>query len=128
MGVLRDQQGVILSWFVRIILGMAIVGVILFDAGSIALNYFGVDSAADEIAVLASTQVGDGTLTTQQEIEEYTQALADERGAKVVSVEVDPEGVLHVRLKRKAKTLIVSRVGFMKKWARATGQGSANAQ
>ena len=124
---MRDERGVVISWLVKLLLGLAVFGVILFDAGSIIVNFFGLDSAADEIAVAVSTSVRSGEIAPndRSSLETATKELAKEAKAKLVSVNVDQDGVLHVRLKRTAKTLIVGRIGPIKKWAKATADGRA---
>lgn len=120
------ERGVIGDWLVKVVIGVGLSAIVLFDVGSIVVNFFGLDSVASEVAVEVSTQVGSGALDTQREIETMAQQLADERGAKLVSAHVDEERVLHVKVKRVANTLVVSRIGPIKKWARATAEGSSS--
>ncbi|MGI8407816.1 MAG: hypothetical protein ACR2L3_04835 [Actinomycetota bacterium] len=122
---IRDERGVIVSWLVRLLIGLAVVAVVLFDAGSIAVNFFGLDSTADEIAVAVSLGIQSGEPVDQQDLEAQATALATEADAKLVKVELDDEGRVHVHLKRVAKTLIVRLIGPAKHWARARAEGIA---
>lgn len=121
----RDERGLIVSWLVRLLVGMAVVGVVLFDAGSIAVNFFGLDSTADDIAVKVSTSIQPGQPIDQAALEAETKAFAKEASAKLVKVEVDTEGRVHVHLKRVAKTLVVRLIGPAQDWAKATAEGVA---
>ncbi len=121
-----NEHGVITDWLLKVVIGVGLTAVVLFDAGSIVVNFFGLDSVASEIAVDVSTQVGTGGLDTQKEIETAAQRLADEKGAKLVSAHVDEEDVLHVKVKRVARTIVVGRIGAIKKWAKATAEGSSS--
>jgi hypothetical protein len=122
--VLSDQRGIIIGWIGKIIIGLAITGVVIFEAGSILVNLFTLDSTADEIAIDLSIQIGTGT-PNQQAIERSAEELATEAGARLIEVEVDAEKVVRVKLRRRADTLIVGRLSFTKDWARATAEGQA---
>src|SRR5215211_6811860 len=98
MGVLRNERGVIVDWFAKTILVLALFGVVLFDAGSLAINYFGLANTADDIAVALSTDVTGGAADTQQQVEEQAARLAQEAGARLVKAELDPEGQIYIKL------------------------------
>jgi hypothetical protein len=121
-----NERGVIADWLVKVVVGIGLTGVVLFDAGSIVINFFGLDSVASEVAVDVSTQVGAGGLDTQRQIEAAAGQVAEAKGAKLVSAHVDAEGVLHVKVKRVATTIVVGRIGAIKQWARATAEGSSS--
>ena len=121
----KDERGLIVSWLVRLVVGMAVVAVVLFDAGSIGVNFFGLDSTADDIAVKVSNLIQPGRPIDEGALETEAKALAKEAGAKVVKVEVDAEGSVHVHLKRVAKTLVVRLIGPAQDWAKATAEGVA---
>lgn len=128
---LRDERGIIVSWLVKLVIGLAVVGVILFDAGSIAVNAFTLSSTANDIAnALATTvQQSGSTSVNKAELEGQAQELAKDAGAKLVSVTIDTnERIVKVELRRKADTLIVSRVGAIEDWGRATAEGQSGYQ
>src|SRR5688572_31019160 len=54
---ISNERGVIISWLVKLVLTLAVIGVIVFDFGSIAVNYFTLDSAADDAAVALSLAI-----------------------------------------------------------------------
>lgn len=118
-----NERGVILNWLVKIILVLAIVGVVLYDVGAVVVNYVGLDSTADDIAIAISTEVGGGA-TDQTQLEADAKALAHEAGARLIAVIIDPQAnTVSVKLKRTAKTLIVRRVEPLEDWGRATSTG-----
>ena len=139
---MRNEQGVVVSWLVKMLVGLAIGGVIIFDAGSIATNFFGLDSAADEVANEIATEVAGGGATAADlnalqtcgkrpsatALCKQLQQKVKEHDAKIVKVNVDLKGDLKVRLKRKADTLVVSRIGFIEEWATATAEGRASTE
>jgi len=123
--VLADERGLIIGWIGKLVLGFVVVGIVIFDAGSILVNFFTLDSTADEIAIELSLRVGTGTSPTSRELERSAQELATQAEARLLRVEIDSEKVVHVRLRRRADTLVVGRIGPIKDWARATADGRA---
>jgi hypothetical protein len=125
---MKDDRGIVINWLVKILIALAIGGVILFDAGSIAVNFFGLDGAADEIANQMATDITSGKLNIQDEsgLELEAQKEARKRDAKLTKFEVDLEGNIHIRLKRVAETLIVSRIPPIEDWAKSTAEGQAS--
>jgi hypothetical protein len=125
---MNDDRGIVVSWLIKIVIAFAIGGVILFDAGSILVNYFGLDGAADEIANQLGTDVASGklTITDEQEIEDIARKEARKRDAKLTKFEIDANEQIHIRLKREAETIVVSRIPPIEDWAVATAEGQAS--
>ncbi|MEA2461765.1 MAG: hypothetical protein QOH90_1942 [Actinomycetota bacterium] len=116
-----DERGGIVKW----LLTLVILGVILFDAGSIVFNIFSIDAAADDIAVEVSTGVTFDPVTNQNALKEKALELAKEKDAKLVAFSVGTDGIIRLKLRRKADTLLVGRIDAISDWARATGDGQA---
>jgi hypothetical protein len=130
----RNEQGIIADWLVKFVIGMVVFGVILFDVGAILVNFFTLDSAADDVAVAVSTDVGAGEVTqfTDQEIFKMVKDVVSSpdngvQDARVLrrGTGIDDEGTITIRLRRVANTLVVSRIGAIEDWARATTNGRA---
>lgn len=129
----RDERGIIINWLVKLLLFLAIVGVVIFDGGSIAVNYFTLDSAADDAAVALSLAVEtDDFGTNDQQVFDAARTLIATdvtlaQDARVLrkGTHVDDQGVIHVRLRRKAKTILVHRIQAISKWGIATAEGQA---
>lgn len=130
-----DERGLVVSWLVRVLLGLAILGVVLFDAGSIVVNFFSLDGTADEVAVAVVTDlaVGVDPVPNLQCNRRSSDALcrkaydtARARGVRITSAHFDQQGVFHVELKRTADTLIVGRIGAIEDWATATASAQAD--
>jgi hypothetical protein len=130
----RNEHGIIADWLVKVIIGMVVFGVILFDVGAILVNFFTLDSAADDVAIAVSTDVGaaDVTQFTDQEIFQMVKDVVDspDNGVKDARVlrrgtGIDGDGVITIRLRRVADTLIVRRIGAIEDWAQATTNGRA---
>lgn len=121
----RDESGLIVSWVVRLVLGFVLMGVVLYDAGSIAVNFFTLDATADEIATdISADTVVEQSFFNQTELETKARALTKEAGARLVHFEVLRDGSVELTIRRKAGTLIVSHVGAIENWARATAEAT----
>jgi hypothetical protein len=115
------------TWMLRVVIIFAAVGVILFDAGSIAVNFFTLDSKADEIAIVLSTRITNGELNGASPVEVTRAAdeLATEAGARLVKAEVASDGGITVRIRRRADTLAIGRVKQLDDWVKATADSRA---
>lgn len=131
MAYMRDERGVIIDWLGKMLLVMAVLGTIAYEAGAIAVNYFSLDSKANEIALEIATDLQDGALpeNNDEAVEAATRALAKEADAKLVALQYDRDNdTFHVTLKRSANTLIVSRLEATEDWAVARSNGKAPTQ
>ncbi|HYI46359.1 MAG TPA: hypothetical protein VE174_12950 [Actinomycetota bacterium] len=129
-----NERGVVISWLMKLLVGLAIVSVVMFDAGSILVNHVTLDTAANDTALALSLAIDpDQFGTNDEEVFEGAKEIVASNstnagGAKVVrsGTNVDEEGVIHVKLKRVADTFVVERIEAIKKWGRATAEGQAS--
>lgn len=121
--LMRDERGLIVGWFGKMLIGFIVLGIAIYDGGSILVNFFTLDSRADEIAVELTTGVTPGSLSLST-IEPRAREAARESGARLLSVTIEGN-IVHVTLRRKASTLIVGRIGPLEDWTRATADGQA---
>ena len=129
-----DERGIVISWLIKITLFLAVIGIFVFDAGSIVVNIFTLDSAADDTAIALSLIVDPSTVgLDDNRVFEQAQLLvaSDETlaaDARVIrnGTHLDDQGVVHVKLTRVADTLVVDQFTALRKWARATAEGSAS--
>jgi hypothetical protein len=134
---LRDERGIVTGWFVRVFLGLAVAGLILFDAAALVINYFGLDTAADDIAVAISTEIDSlpNSANFQCDVKNDTAGaplfcrdahmLSREHKATLLEASVDQDSVVKIRLRRVADTVVVERLGFLKKYGVARAQGQS---
>lgn len=114
------------SWIVKLAIFLAVFCTILFDAGSITTNYFGLQSTADDIAAAMATLKDSGDPFNSRILEEEAAKLAEGADAKLISAELAADGVIHIRLKRNATTLIVENLRPIRSWGKATASGTAS--
>jgi hypothetical protein len=121
-----NERGVIADWLLKLIVGLAIVGVVLFDAGSVIVNFFTLDSTAEDIATSITHSLANKEIEpTQRDVELKAEELAGDAEVKLLRAEIDQEGVLHIRLRRTASTVVVGRIGPIEDWAKATADADA---
>lgn len=123
----RDERGIVIDFFVKLLVGLAVGGLILFEAGSIIGNYVTLDSTATEIANEISVPDRIGATVTQFQLEQKAQVLAEQKGVRLRAVTLDREGFITVKISRTAKTLLVGRFSFSKDWAKATVEARVKA-
>ena len=120
MSPLRDERGVIVDWLARTVLFLALLGLVLFDGVSTGVNYLGLQGLADETAVAVGADLTGTSRPTESQIAEEAAVLAEEHGARLVKAEMDSQGVVLIKMRRTAKTLLLGRISAAKKWTRAT--------
>ncbi len=116
----------VLDWLTRVALVLAFFAVIIFDSASVMVNSLGLSSTADDIAAAVSTDTIGTSVGTPAEVVEEAEALAAEAGARLVKAELDTQGVIHIKLRRTANTLVAGRIGALERWVRATASGRAS--
>ena len=133
MRIPRDERGVVFDWLLKLVLFLAILGVVLFDTGSIAVNHVTLDSAANDTANAISLAISQRSRPPNQNelLLEATQLVASgETGAATAEVIpegtfVDTSGVVHITLRRRADTIVVEQITVIRDWALATADGRA---
>ncbi len=124
MRTIRDERGIVVDWMLKIVVTLGVIAVVLYDVGAVAVNYFQLDSKADEIAIAAST----GVQITQRDVERVAQEEADEADVKLVAAELTPEGQVVVRVKRRASTLVAKHISPLRSYTLARAEGRAGTQ
>lgn len=124
MRIHHDERGIVLSWLARIAVVLGVLAVVIYDGGALAVNYFTLDSTADDIAIAVSTDVAAKRRLDPATVDEAKE-LAAESEAKLMDATLDQDGVVHVKLKRKAKTLVLGHFSFFDEWVKATAEGEA---
>lgn len=136
MNEANDQSGLITGWFLRVGLFFLVLAVALFDVGSIVVNKVTLSSSAEDVAVAVSLTISDRNVGNSIVADSVVYDLAvseveDEangvQGARVLrrGTEMDQEGIVHVRLRRRADTLVTGLIGPLKKYTAATEHGQA---
>ena len=125
--MIRDERGLITGFVIRMILGFAIMGVVLFDLGAIAVNFFSVDQNATTVAegVIEQIATNEIDVSRPKQVRRAARELAEKEGATLLEIEASRSAVT-VRLEKEAPTLIVQRVSAFEKWGIATAEVRAS--
>jgi len=106
---------VVSSWLVKVILGIALVGIAVIELGSPLVAKAQLDGAAHEVADEAALLVR--PTTTQSDIEERCEELAATRSVEIVSCTLNRDKtVVTVMARKEARSLILKNVGATEDW------------
>lgn len=122
-----DERGLITGFVIRMVLGLLIAGVVLFDLGAVTVNFFSVDQTAGRVAEAIAGQIATNELdpSNPRAVRKEARRLAKEDGAKLIELEASRAGVT-ISLEKEAATLIVKRVPAFRDWGRATAEARAS--
>jgi Flp pilus assembly protein TadG len=112
---LRDQRGLVGKAIVGLMLALAVLAVFAVEGGSILFTKLSISSAAD---AAAGAGAGDYSRTHDRQVACTTVLnVLHERDedARLTRCDVAQDGTVTVTVKKKASTLIVQRVGFLRK-------------
>lgn len=119
-----DRGDIVLGWLSKLVVVLGVLGLIAFDGISLAQARF---QAADRATSAASAAAED--YKTNHDVQKaYNAAYATVSGGDTIETKtfsVSTDGAVKLRLHHEATTLLVSRIGPLKKWADAveTGEG-----
>jgi hypothetical protein len=121
----RDAGFIVFGWLAKIAVVLAVVGVIGFDGISVAAAHL---SGTDDANQAASAAAFDYHMN--HNAASALNAAADEitnKGEAIVpnSLSIDPDGSVHLLLRREATTLVLYRIAPLKKYTVITVSGEA---
>ena len=113
----RDSGSIVLGWLSKIVIAIAIVGVALFDSLSLAAAHLG---AADDASTAA--EAASASYRTSHDVDVAYQAALETLPSAAESLPprqfvVRADGTVDLVLLRTTTTLLVHRIGPLKKYA-----------
>jgi hypothetical protein len=125
---LSDERGIVLGWIIRIILGIALAGVLLYEGGAVVISSVNADNAARSAAQEAVATFAHSHNLDEAKKDAAKQAAAE--GAVLVSFSADSKGVggqsqATVTVRKTAKTLFIHKIGFLKRFSTTTATSTA---
>lgn len=115
---MSERGDIILGWLVKLVLSLAIVGVVAFEAGAVVVARVGADGAANDAANEAAFVYARGA--DAEAAQEAAAEEASRNDARLVDFSVDGEGAaVVVTIAKKAKTLFLHRIGTTRSWSEA---------
>jgi hypothetical protein len=113
-----DRGDIILGWLTKLTVVLAIAGIGLFEAISIGSTMASV-SDDGSYAALEASSTWDDTKNLQQTYDAAVTAAAEQNAQDRVLVKgftVDPDGTVHLRIARTARTLLLYRWSKTEPW------------
>jgi hypothetical protein len=129
-----NEAGIVVSWLVRVVLFLAVIGVVGFDVGAMVVNTVTLDSSAEEVAITVSLLVSEspGGLFPDTRIYDMAVDVVEDEtegieGARVLrkGTELDEAGNVHIRLRRRSDSILMGKIGPLEKFTIATADGQA---
>jgi flagellar biosynthesis/type III secretory pathway M-ring protein FliF/YscJ len=121
----RDRGSIVIGWLVKVIVVLVVVCLIAFDAIAEVAGRLNASDDANNAASAAAA-------SWQQEhnAQAAFQAAADSLtndSEKILTKGfiIDPDGTVHLVLKREVTTVLMARIGPLKKYTTVTEDGSA---
>ncbi|MPZ90744.1 MAG: hypothetical protein GEU68_03780 [Actinobacteria bacterium] len=124
MNLLSNERGLVAGWAVKLLLFLALLGVVIYDGAAIAVNAFQLDTISDEVALEVSSSARDDSLFT---LEREAKKAARARDARLVEIKLNADkSVLRVTIRREAPTLVVSRFSRISEWGHLSATGKVS--
>jgi Flp pilus assembly protein TadG len=121
-----DQRGIVISFLIRVLLGIAIVGLVFVEGGSILFTKLSVQDSAE-----SGANAGVGALSTSP-----TDCTAAGTTAVQTVHDKDPEieitgftcladGRFRITVQKEASTIVVGNISAIERWALARSTATA---
>jgi len=119
-----ERGGILIGWIVKLMLSFVLVGFVLFETGAVIVSKVVADRVSIDAANEAALSYGkDGS---REKARKVAEAFAAKNGATVEAFEVYDDGKrVRVTVSKEATTLLVKRIGPLKRWAVAEATNSA---
>ncbi|MDQ1683579.1 MAG: hypothetical protein QOC82_316 [Frankiaceae bacterium] len=120
-----DAGGIVISWLVRLVVVVVLVAVVAFDALSVGISRLNGTDDANAVA-LAAAQVWQQTHNLQSAVDAAEEAVPDAHESLVPhSLSIDADGTVHLELRRQARTLVMYRLGPLRRYTFAVMKGES---
>lgn len=110
-------------WVLKLVIGIALAGLILFELGSPVVTGIMLDGQAHDAASDAAKDYFSGHDFAKSQA--VAQQDADTDQAKLVNFTIDQQGTVHVTLSKQAKSYVLHNFGPTKNWYTVTKSASA---
>jgi Flp pilus assembly protein TadG len=122
---LDDERGIVASFLIKVVLGLALVGTILIEGGSILFTKLRVQDVAESAATAGVGELNTlRNCTAAGDAAFFTVHDKDPRAA-LKSYECHSDGRFTVVVSKRANTLYVHQIGFLKDFVTATSRVTA---
>lgn len=121
----RDAGGIVIGWLVKLVVVVVLVAVVAFDALSVGISRLNGTDDANAVALAAAT-VWQQTHDLQASVDAAEEAVPDKNESLVPhSLSIDADGTVHLELRRQAQTLVMFRIGPLRRYTFAVVKGES---
>ena len=125
MNLHSDQRGLVVGWAVKLIIFLALLGIVIYDGAAIAVNMFQLDGISHEVAVEVAEEAG-GETNSIPVLERSAKRIALAHDTHFVSLKLsDDKEVLRVTVRRDASTVVVNQVDQISDWGQTEAEGKS---
>ncbi len=111
-----ERGGIITGWLLKLVLSLAIFGLVAFEAGAIVVAKVTIEDIAGDAVAAAAQEYRSSQ--NQDAAEKAASEVAESKGAVLEAFSVVENGkAVVVTLSKPAKTLFVHRIGVTDGWA-----------
>lgn len=123
-----DRGDIVLGWLSRVVVVLALLGIVAFDALSVGIARVSAEDDAGAAARAASEAWRERA--DVQQAYEAAVAVATEHGEQIApdDFRIEADGTVHLTVTRTATTLVLYRVGPLAKYADISAAGTAQYQ
>jgi hypothetical protein len=122
----RDHGSIVIGWLTKLAVSLAVVGLMLFDGLAVGAAHLAATDDANQAA-----QAGAAEYRTSHDVQAAYQAAvesitSDSETLPAQQFVVEPDGTVQLALRRTITTLLVHRIGPLKKYAVVVEHGESS--
>lgn len=110
---LRDERGILIGAVAKLVIFLVLLGLFLFEGGSVIWARLSAQDTADAAATTAVTTYRDTRNVREAEAEAARTVRDKDETARMTHFEVHSDGSVTVRVRKRAETLIMEHIGFL---------------
>jgi Flp pilus assembly protein TadG len=123
---MRDERGLVGKAAITIMVLIVLFGLAAVDGGSIFFAKLQLADTADAAANAAEQSYASGHDLASARQAAITAAHEQDNGVRVAEVSVAPGGAVTVTVRKRASTVFVRHIGFLKKYAVVTASSTSS--
>jgi Flp pilus assembly protein TadG len=121
-----DQRGIVASWLIKVVLGIAIVGLIFVEGGSIVFTKLQVQDTAESGATAGVGYLSQNPADCNGAGEVATVAVHDkDPEVQITELSCLQDGRFRVSVRKEASTIVVGKISAIERWAVAESTATA---
>jgi hypothetical protein len=114
----RQHGGIVIGWLIKILLSLAVLGFVVFEAGAVIVAKV----TADRVAIDAADEAGQVYESTgsSAKAQEAAKHIAARDQADLIRFRLLYDGkFVEVTVRKRASSVLVQRIGFLRKFSTA---------